>query len=396
MVFLVTLACQSPSSSDRSYAEQLARAGRTTEARGLFERVVEQNPGDIEARLWIARLDLRLGRTEEAEAGFRSVVREHPEDVDARIGLGAALTRKGRWSDALAILQEVEADAGDNSDLFGALARAHRRAADDRRALEYFRRAMALAPGDPDLALGYEAVARASGHSILFEGFGEHVTTDANAASGSLGLIVRVAPRLHLEASARIQRRSGSADATAGVGARWRAGRTTVADVRGGGGSGNTALPNRDLSADVVHYAGSFEVGGGIRLLSFTGADVIAASPLLAWDPGGRWRFETRYTYSHSSFDATGATSGDHSVLLRETWRGWRRVALQAAYAYGIENVENLTADRLRAVGATTVAVGLRISMPSLALVTTTWEHQWRTNDTAVGRLTLAIVQSFP
>jgi hypothetical protein len=108
------------------------------------------------------------------------------------------------------------------------------------------------------------------------------------------------------------------------------------------------------------------------------------------------WRLDARYTYSRSSFDATGESSGDHSLLLRETWRGWRRVGVNVAYAYGIESFENLTADRLEVLGATTVAAGLRIRMPSLTSVATTWERQWRSNDTRVDRLTLSIEQSFP
>src|SRR6266404_179611 len=97
---LWVLDCHSPH-ADRTRAEQLARAGRTIDAINLFQRIVEQDPGDTEARLWIARLDLRLGRTKEAEARFRSVVVEHPGDIDARIGLGTALTRRGAWRDAL-------------------------------------------------------------------------------------------------------------------------------------------------------------------------------------------------------------------------------------------------------------------------------------------------------
>ena len=150
------------------------------------------------------------------------------------------------------------------------------------------------------------------------------------------------------------------------------------------------------MAAAVVNYTGAFEVGGSIRRLSFTDADVIAASPLLAWDTGGRWRFDARYTYSRSSFDATGESSGDHSVLLRETWRGWRRVGVNVAYAYGIESFEDLTADRLQSLGATTIAVGLRIRVPSLTFVAATWEHQWRSNDTRMDRFTLSVVQLFP
>jgi Flp pilus assembly protein TadD len=121
---VLSMTGQSPA-TDRDLAEQLARSGRTVEALAIFERIVVENPVDVEVRLWIARLQLRMGRTEKAEAGFRAVVLEHPSDVDARIGLGAALTRRDAWQEALEILQSAELDAGENGDLFAALARAY-------------------------------------------------------------------------------------------------------------------------------------------------------------------------------------------------------------------------------------------------------------------------------
>jgi tetratricopeptide (TPR) repeat protein len=393
---VVAVGCQAQPAADRTRAEQLVRTGRPVEAIHLFEQIVEQNPGDVEARIWIARLELRLGRTDEAEDGFRSVIREHPTDVDARIGLGAALTRKGAWREALAVLTGAERDAGENSDLFGALARAYRRGGDDRRALEYFTRAKALAPADPDIVSGFEDTARAYGHSIGFEGFGQHDSASANTASGNLMLSVRATDRLHIDGSARMQQRSGASDATAGGGVLWRAGRADTIDFHALAGPGNTVLPTSDVSADLLHYAGSFELGGGLRRMSFTGADVVAVSPVVTWDAGGGWRLDTRYTFSRTSFSATGETSGDHSVLLRETWRAWRRLAVNLAYAYGIESFEDLTADRLGALGATTIATGLRINMPPLTLVFITWEHQWRSNDTTIDRLTVSIVRTFP
>ena len=391
----VALGAQSPP-PDRVRAEQLARAGQTADAMELFEQIVEQNPGDVEARLWIARLDLRLGRTGAAERGFRAVVEEQPANVDARVGLGAALTRQGEWRAALEILQATEREAGENSDLFGALARAYRRAGNEQQALEYFRRAKTLAPADTDAVTGFEAVAQAYGHALAFEGFGEQLSTGTETGSGELRMRIRATRQLHVEGSARVQQRAGMADALGGGGILWRAGRQTQLGVRAIGGAGNTVLPTSDVSIDFVRYAGAFEVAASVRRMSFAGDNVVAASPIVAWDPGGRSRLDGRYTYSRSTFAATNETSGDHSVMLRETWRGWRRVALNLTYAYGIESFEDLTADRLGALDATTLAAGVRISTPSLTALTTTWEHQWRSNNTAIDRLTVSIVQSFP
>src|ERR1044071_1247384 len=162
---------------------------------------------------------LRLGQIAEAEAEFRSVLRDHPRDVDARIGLGIALTRRGAWRAALEILRATERDAGNNADLFAALARAYRRAGDDRRALEYFTRAKALAPGDPDIVAGYEAVAFVYGHSMVVEGFGNGGPPGVATGSGTFTADVRAQPRLHLQAIGRTQSRGGG-DTLAGGGIR--------------------------------------------------------------------------------------------------------------------------------------------------------------------------------
>ncbi|HET9361893.1 MAG TPA: tetratricopeptide repeat protein [Vicinamibacterales bacterium] len=389
----LTIVFQSP--TERDQAEDLARAGRTQEAIAIYRRILEQNPADTDARLWIARLNMRIGKTEDAEAAFRSVVREHPGDVDARIGLGAALTRRGAWDEAIAILHETEPAAGQNADLFGTLARAYRRAGDDRSALEYFERARALTPTDWDIVSGYEATAQVYGHSIVFDGFTESGSTGTDAQSGSLSMLVRAAPQLHIHARGRVQRRTESTDVLGGGGVLWRAGRATTVGLYIAGGSGNTSLPTTDMWGEVVHYTGAFEVGGSIRGLSFVGTEVIAASPTLSWDRGGRTRLDSRYTYSRTRFTGTGDSSGDHSVMVRDTLRLWRRVWLNATYAYGIESFEELSADRIGSLGATTVAVGVRFALPWLTVITPTWEHQWRSNDSAIDRLTLSVVQTF-
>ena len=180
-----------------------------------------------------------------------------------------------------------------------------------------------------------------------------------------------------------------------GGGGIWRINRSTNLAIRGVGGAGNISLPNGDLMAEVRHYRGAIEIGGIVRYLSFSGVDVTAPSPLLAWDTGERWRLATRYTYSWSSFHATGESSGDHSVLLRETFRAWRRVDLTATYAYGIESFEDLTADRIRNLGAHTIAATMQFHLPSLTTVAATWEHQWRSNDSRLDRVTVMIMQGF-
>ena len=256
--------------------------------------------------MWLARLFLRAGRTDEAEAAFRAVTLSHPTDIDARIGLAMALTRRGAWEDALTILREVEPAAGENADAFGALARAYRRGGDDQNALEYFQRARALSPDDPDLVMGYEAVARTHGHWIAVEGFGQAGGPDTTVTSGSIVANARVWRQLHLEATGRVQQGPDYSDAIGGGGFRWRMARPTTIAFQALGGPDNIALATADLSVEVIRYAGLFEIGASVRRLTFAGASVRAASPLFAWTPVDAWRVDGRYTYSRSTFDETG------------------------------------------------------------------------------------------
>jgi tetratricopeptide (TPR) repeat protein len=395
LVALVTallLAAGSPQASERSRAETLARSGRSAEALEIFKQIAERDPADTDAQIWIARLDLRLGRADAAEARFREVLKKTPKAVDARLGLASTLLRKGDWRQALDLLKETETYAGQNADLFSALGRAYRRSGDDEKGFEYFDRARALSPADPDIQSGYEQALRAYGHLIGLEGFTEAGPGD-DRTSGAIDANLRATPRIRVLAYGRVQTLAGSTDALGGAGVTWRASRATTVGFQAFGGSGNTSLATTDIAGAVLHYLGAYEVGASLRFLSFVGTDVIAVSPAASWDLD-RTRLDVRYSYSRSDFDATGQSSGDHSVMLRETWRGWRRVWLQATYAYGIESFEQLTADRVGLLGSTTLAGAVKILAPKFDVVTT-WEHQWRSNDTAVDRLTVSVVRFF-
>jgi tetratricopeptide (TPR) repeat protein len=407
---VAALLLMTQSDSDiRGHAERLARTGHTVEAMELFKQVVAQNPNDAEARLWVARLDLRMGKVDEAETALRAVLREHPGNVDAKIELGNALMRKGAPDEALTILLDAEREAGENADFYAALGRAYRRTGDARRALECLTRAKALSPHDPDVRLSYEAVALAYGHSIVVEGVADQNSTGMNTSQGSFATSVRVLPRLHLDGSVRLAGRSGDSDALGGGGALLRLGRSSNLGIHASGGSHNTILPTSDTAADFTNYAGVYEFGTSLRRQLFDGVHVFSLSPTLAWDLG-RSRLDSRYTYSRLEFDthnriyryarlgaaAIDKTTGDHSVFFRETWRGWRRTWLHVVYAYGIESFETLTIDRIGSLGATTVATGVRFNAPSLTTFNANWEHQWRSNSTSVNRYTVGLVQTFP
>jgi len=381
---------------ERGQAERLARAGRHEEALATFQRIAAHDPADVESRVWIGRLQLWMGRPAQAESTFRAVLREHPEEVEARIGLGTALLRSNRTNEAMAVLEAARAEAGENADLLAALARAHRQAGDPRAARDFFVQAHRLAPDDPDILDGLEAVRRTYDHFVLLEGYGETIPDDdGHAGDGTLTLSLRASDRLRLDGTARLQHRDGGTDSLFGGGFQLRAGRATVLSATALAGANNQSLPVLSVSADLTQYSGSWELGGGWRLLHFETTDVTALSANVAWDTGGGWRLDGRYTYSRSSFEPSGRTAGDHSFLVRGLRRQWRRVWLTGSYAHGAESFDVLTADRIGSFDADTVAAGVRILTPSLLTLNSTWEHQWRSDGQTIDRFTCAFVQHF-
>jgi hypothetical protein len=79
----------------------------------------------------------------------------------------------------------------------------------------------------------------------------------------------------------------------------------------------------------------------------------------------------------------------------RGTRRLVPRVWLNAGYAYGTDNFDTLSPDRVGDFRAHTASGGLRIDLPSLTSVYGIYEHQWRPNDIQMGRLNISIVQRF-
>ncbi|HVQ14640.1 MAG TPA: tetratricopeptide repeat protein, partial [Vicinamibacterales bacterium] len=77
-------------------AEALAQQGDREASLAAFQRRAAANPGDLTARLWIARLHVQMGRPELAEPVYRAVMLESPTNVEAMTGVGTSLVSMQR------------------------------------------------------------------------------------------------------------------------------------------------------------------------------------------------------------------------------------------------------------------------------------------------------------
>ncbi len=115
-----------------------------------LKRRLEQDPSSI-AFAQLAEALRRTGRVEEAIEACRAGLVHHPAYLSAHVTLGRALIEQGELEAAQAELKEVLAAAPENLAAIRGLAEIHQQRGQQGEALEQYRRALTLAPNDPDL-----------------------------------------------------------------------------------------------------------------------------------------------------------------------------------------------------------------------------------------------------
>ena len=377
-------------------AEKLARAGDTARAIEAFQALAAANPDDFDSRVWLGRLLARTGRRAEAIALLEDVITRSPRQVDARVALGAALLTSGRVDPAFETVQDAEALAPDSADVLalkGRILRRLGRAGDAYAALD---RAHTLSPRDEDIDTVRERTRRIVAHRA-------HVGVAREASPDGIpeASIVDADVDLRIDDDRRVfgrvqwQERAGSADTRAGGGVEWRLGRRVLSRGALLVSPGSPRVAQIDLSGELEFAAGRTQPAIGLRVLDFAGARVWIVAPSISVDLTDNVAVAVRYYRSESEFLPSGQRAGNDSGAVMGRWQASRRLSLSAAYARGNESFDILSVDRLGRFRADTVAGGARIDLRSLTSVGVGVEHQWRSGDRRIARITLDLVQHF-
>ncbi|MDR0355574.1 MAG: tetratricopeptide repeat protein [Deltaproteobacteria bacterium] len=152
--------------SDSSYlnveaAKLLSRTGRAAEASDRAARAIEQDPGNVEARLLSAWLAAGSGQFSDAEAQYAEILKLDPLNEEALTYIGSLYAETGRMDQALATFSKL---AESYPDLFlpdyylGRLAQAR---VDLKTAVRHYKRSLDknpfFSPALAELAVIYEA-----------------------------------------------------------------------------------------------------------------------------------------------------------------------------------------------------------------------------------------------
>lgn len=384
-----------PAATTFAEAVQMAAEGRDTDALAAFRQLAAANPNDREARVWIARLHERMGNPDLAEPVYRSVLLEDPANLGAMLGVASTLLAREESEEAIEVLEITEERAPQNVTVLVLLGRAHRLAGRPARAIGYFERAVAMEPS-PEHRLRLESTRLAYLHRVETRGFNEQFSgSTPDSRSGEVSLNYRLSDRLRVLGRGQVQRKFGISEQRGGGGVEWRW--KPAITLRGHVlvGPDNRVMPEGDYLGELEYTHGPATWTGSIRYFDFTGARTTVFSPAVAWPASERLTVALRYAQSWSDANTFQGEEQGHSAHIRGAYRLYQRLWIQAGYAAGVDDFENFSIDRIGDFRANAVSGGVRIDLPTLTTVVGSYEHQWRTGNVTMGRVTVSLQQRF-
>lgn len=368
---------------------------RDAEALAAFRALVARNPGDLQARLWIARLHERMGNIDQAEPVYHSVLQEDPASLDAALGVARALLARREPEEAVDLLEPVVEGRPDNAAALEMLGRAHRLAGRTERAIGYFERAFVVEPSD-EYRFRLESARLAHGHRIETRGFGEQFPSPTpDTRGGDVAVNYRLLERLRVIGRAQTQRKFSVTEQRAGGGVEWRWRPLTTIRAQVLVGAGNLVMPGGDVLGEVDHAIGAVTWSGAIRYFDFTGARTTFASPAVSFPATERLSVTLRYAVSWTETSATSRIQTGHTAQLRGTYRLRERLSLQGGYSAGVDDFETFAIDRIGDFRARTVHGGVRLDLRTLTSVIAGYDRQWRRHNGELGRVNVAVQQRF-
>lgn len=376
-------------------AERLARTGHTREALQQFQDIVRQHPDDVEARLWLARLQRRVGTRDLAEMEFRRALGQAPDHPDALIGLAVLLNARGAYEEASALLDRAEQLAPQSPEVLSARAQGCWLSGRASEAEAYYARALAITPSDSDIRRGLESVRRINRHRVEASFFTE---TPARSSSGAHGADVnidfRATDRLRVNARIQAQTHVAQNDARAGGGLVWRLTRDLT--LRGSTliGPGADIIARSDTVGELEYLQGRLESAFGVRQMSFTTADVWIVAPSGTLWLTDRTAVSVRYYRSTTAF-AGRPVVGTNAGSVRLRYSVHPRVWLDTTYSRGFERFEQLSTEALGVFRADTLSGAVLYHLPRLQSLSAGIDYQRRHDGPLLVRVAAAVVHRF-
>jgi YaiO family outer membrane protein len=341
------------------------QAGEFARAAATLRGVLQNDQGNREARIWLARALSYSGDFEGGEKEYRNLVSANPHDVEALLGLADVLGWQKKFREAERILSSLANERPDDPEVWTRRGKIALWSGKPEEARTYFDKTLSLDPGNLEARRGLDLIAAKASRVYRREAeFGASYLSIRRANPGSqVHLAIRDQSVGGWEFSGRADylHRFGRDEGrgTIGITRRWEGGESLRVE---GGLSPDAEIFSRvSLETELAWPLGSGLVGyvGG-KYSNYAIAEIWNAVAALEWYIPGSNALFARYILNRSEFDV-GGTSTDGTWMVKLTHFRTDDDRLWVYYSRGTEGFTTGTADQIGNISSNTFGVGGRI-----------------------------------
>jgi len=368
--FLAPVAGAQTGEQDRTASIQQAlghvEAKRYEDALVIFRRLSEQDPDDLEARIWVARILSWKGDYVHAEELYQRILVVAPENLEAQLGLIDLWSWQGQYDRAVQGLLQLRARDSRNTEVLVRLGKLahwqHRRA----EALVYYREVLALDPDHQEAREALEALLAVKTFRIESGYFLEEYNFFSNTNGFFIEFLHRNRDRLTLLARFQWQNKFDENNARFIGGLTYRVlDRTWIRGEIAWAPSGDTVIANQDYTGEVTQGLGpKVAVGVGYRFLNFHDAEVQVIAGQFDCHPRDNLHLYVRYTPARTRFGLLDQAVWNQGGWVRLVWDANQRLSPYVYFAVGAENFAGLSAEKLGRFAGQTYGGGAEIRLP--------------------------------
>jgi YaiO family outer membrane protein len=343
----------------------LVRSGEYSAAAVLLRGILETNPRDREARIWLARALSFAGDFTGGEREYREVLSAFPGDVEARLGLADVLAWQKRYRESVLVLSDLGKERPDDPEVWVRQGNVAFWGGNPDEAKKHFEKTLILDPNNEEARRGLDLINAKAAREYRREG--EAGASYLRISGGSPGSQVHVAIRDRSAAGweylGRIDYlhrfKEDEGRGTAGILRKWEGGGSLRVE---GGISPNAEVFSREsVQAELAWPLGSRLVGyAGGKYANYSVADAWIAVAALEWYFPGSNAMYARYILTRSEFDSgAGSTDGTFTVKITHYVTDDDRIWIYLSR--GTESYTTETVDQIGNISSNTLEMGGRI-----------------------------------
>lgn len=347
---------------DRGVAQ--VRSGQYAVAAATLRAVLEDDPGNREARLWLARALGFASDFAAAEAEYRTVLTAAPDDVEARLGLADVVAWQEGYVESEALLAELAGERPGDPEVWWRRGRVAEWSGRTEEARAHYERALSLDPDNQEARRGLDRLdARVAREYRREAEFGVAYLWIRRTSPGSQAHVAIRDGRIagwqwfgRADYLHRFGRDEGRG--TAGVTRFWKGGGSLR--LEGGLSPGAEVFSRASLEAEVAWPLASGLVGYGAgKYAHYSVADAWNAVAALEWYVRGDNALFFRYILTSTEFDS-GGSSTDGAWMIKLLHFRTDDDRLWAYYAEGTEGYTTSTVDQIGNISSSTFGLGGR------------------------------------